>query len=94
MRSLLWKEWRENFKWVPLPTLLIVLPIVGLTGLQSLIDVGLSFFVSLVAALFGALIGFVQVFPESRGDKRSLLLHRPMSLTQIFIGKAIAGIGI
>jgi hypothetical protein len=94
MRSLLWKEWRENFKWVPLPMLLIVFPIVGLTGLQSLIDLGLSFFVSLVAAAFGAVIGFVQVFPEARGDKRSLLLHRPLSLTQIFIGKAIAGIGI
>jgi hypothetical protein len=94
MKSLLWKEWRENFKWVALPTLLIVVPFVGLIGLQSLIDVGISFFVSLVAAVFGAMLGFIQVFPEAHGDKRSLLLHRPMSLTQIFVGKAVAGIGI
>src|SRR5262249_51156564 len=89
-----WKEWRENFKWIPLPTLLIIVPFFGLIGLQSLLDFGLSFYVSLVAALFGAVIGFVQVYPEARGDKRSLLLHRPMGLTQIFLGKAMAGVGI
>jgi hypothetical protein len=94
MRSLLWKEWRETLKWIPLPTLLILVPIVGLIGLQSLMEMGLSFYVSLVAALFGAVLGFVQVFPEAHGDKRSLLLHRPMSLTQIFMGKALAGVGI
>jgi hypothetical protein len=94
MKSLLWKEWRENFKWVPLPTLLILVPAFGLFGLQSIIAFGLSFYVSLIAAPFGAVLGFVQVFPESRGDKRSLLLHRPMSLTQIFLGKAMVGIGI
>jgi hypothetical protein len=94
MKSLLWKECRENFKWLPLPTLLIVVPFFGLIGLQSILSVGLSFYVSLVAGLFGAILGFVQVFPEARGDKRSLLLHRPMTLTQIFLVKALAGLGI
>jgi hypothetical protein len=94
MRSLLWKEWRENFKWIPRPALLILVPFVGLLGMQSLMDMGLLFYVSLVAALFGAALGFVQTFPEARGDKRSLLLHRPMTPTQIFLGKAIAGLEV
>jgi hypothetical protein len=94
MTALLWKECRENLKWVSLPTLLILVPIVGLLGLQSLMDFGLSFYVSLVAALFGAVLGFVQVFPEAHGDKRSLLLHRPLSPTRIFLGKTIAGVGL
>src|SRR5262249_20175219 len=60
-------------------------------GLQSLVAVGLSFYVSLVAPFFGTVLGFVQEFPEARGDKRALLLHRPLSLTQIFFAKATAG---
>jgi hypothetical protein len=94
MKSLLCKEWRENLKWIPIPILLILVPIIGLMGLQSLVAVGLSFYVSLVAALFGAVLGFVQVFPEARGDKRSLLLHRPLSPTQLFLAKAMTGVGI
>jgi hypothetical protein len=93
MRSLIWKECRENLKWVPLPMLLILSPM-GLFGPARLMALGYLFYVSLVAALFGAVLGFLQVFPESRGDKRSLLLHRPMSRSRIFLGKAIAGVGL
>jgi hypothetical protein len=93
MKSLLWKEWRENVKWVPLPTLVILGP-TGLFGAYELVDVGALFYVGLVAAMFGAALGFVQVFFESSGDKRSLLLHRPLTRSQIFLAKAIVGVGL
>jgi hypothetical protein len=91
MRSLLWKEWRENFKWVPLPALLILGPI-GLFGMPPIMDEVFLIFVALVAAGFGATLGFVQIFFESSGDKRALLLHRPLGRTQIFLGKSIVGV--
>jgi hypothetical protein len=93
MRPLLWKECHENLKWVVLPALLILAP-VGLMGAPALMDLVFLYYLRLVAALFGAVLGFVQILPESRGDKRSLLLHRPLSRSQIFLGKALAGVGL
>jgi hypothetical protein len=93
MKSLIWKEFRENFKWLPVPILLILGP-TALMGPHELMQFGRLFYASIVAALFGAVLGFLQVSPESRGDKRSLLLHRPLSCSQIFLSKALAGIGL
>src|SRR5262249_523386 len=36
----------------------------------------------------------VQVYSESGGDKRSMLVHRPLSRLQIFLAKTLAGVGI
>jgi hypothetical protein len=95
MRSLIWKECHEHFKWVALPTLLIVGPN-AFFGLHPppLMDEGFLLYVGIVAALFGALLGFLQIFFEAGGDKRSLLLHRPLSGSQIFLGKAVVGVGL
>jgi hypothetical protein len=93
MRSLIAKEWREHFKWAALPGILILAPM-ALIGVPILMEPVYLAYVSLVAGLFGALLGFLQVFPEAGGDKRSLLLHRPLSPSRIFLGKAIAGVGI
>jgi hypothetical protein len=93
MKALLWKEWREHCKWVPLPALLIFSP-TALFGPPPILDRSFMFFVSLFAALFGGFLGFVQVYAESQGDKRSLLLHRPLSRTRIFLAKVLAGVGL
>jgi hypothetical protein len=93
MKSLLWKEWRENIKWLPLPALLILGPI-GIFGPGPLMDEVLLLFVGLVAIVFGAALGFVQIYFESRGDKRSLLLHRPLSSTRIFLAKTLVGVAL
>jgi hypothetical protein len=93
MKSLIWKEFRENLKWVALPSLLI-LGAMAILGIPSLMDEGFLFYASIISGLFGAMLGFVQVFSESRGDKRSLLLHRPLTSTQIFLGKALVGGGL
>ena len=93
MKSLIWKEFRENLKWAVLPAILLLVPML-LFGVVPLLDKGGLFFVSLIAAGFGTGLGFLQIFFESQGDKRSLLLHRPLSSSQIFLGKAIAGLGL
>jgi hypothetical protein len=54
----------------------------------------LLLFLCPIAAVFGTVLGFLQVIFESGGDKRSLLLHRPMSRSRIFLGKAAAGVGL
>jgi hypothetical protein len=93
MKALIWKEWRENIKWTPLPAILILGPM-ALFGPAPIMDRGYLFFVSLFSALFGAMLGFLQIHSESQGDKRSLLLHRPLSSSRIFAGKVIAGMGL
>ena len=93
MKSLIWKEWRENFKWILLPSILLLGPM-PLFGVPMLMAPAYLAYVSLVAGLSGALLGFLQVFVEARGDKRALLLHRPLSPSRVFLGKVIAGLGI
>jgi hypothetical protein len=93
MTALLWKEWRENLKWAVLPPL-VLLGTTALFGAFPLLERFCLFLVSLVAAVFGAGLGFLQVFFESSGDKRSLLLHRPLSRSHIFLSKALAGMGL
>jgi hypothetical protein len=96
MKPLIWKEFRENFKWAAL----VVLLLGGITILQgppTLLKFMKQEFllpVSLFAAGCGAALGFLQVFFESRGDRRALLLHRPMSPSRIFLGKAVVGVGL
>jgi hypothetical protein len=95
MKSLIWKEWRENLKWAVLPSLVILLPMLLLGGPnEAMPGVSGAFLFYLIAAVFGAALGFVQVFFESRGDHRAILLHRPLSRSRIFVSKVIAGVGI
>jgi hypothetical protein len=93
MRLLFWKEFRENLKWTAVPMLLILGP-TALFGSFELMNDQSLFYIGLISALFGAALGFVQFFFESSGDKRSLLLHRPLSRTRIFLGKALAGVAL
>jgi hypothetical protein len=93
MKSLLWKEWCEHCKWAVLPTLLLLGPM-ALMGVPVLMDSMYLFYVHLIAALFGAVLGFLQVIAEARGDKRSFLLHRPLRRSQIFAAKSVAGVGL
>ncbi len=93
MRSLIWKELRENLKWLPLPAVIILGP-TALLGPNQLLNMGRLVYASIIAALFGAVLGYMQVRPESQGDKRALLLHRPLSRSRIFLAKALAGAGV
>ncbi len=92
MKSLIWKEWQENLKWVPLPGLVILLVFLIDRPIRPMPDVTQAFFYALTAVVFGTALGFVQIFFEAHGDKRSLLMHRPLSPSRIFLAKAIAGV--
>jgi hypothetical protein len=93
MKALMWKEWRENVKWVPLPTLVIG-GLMAVLAPPSLMDNGSLMIFALVDGLFGVMLGFLQVSAEAQGDKRSLLLHRPLSRSHIFLAKASVGVGL
>jgi hypothetical protein len=94
MKSLIWKEWREHFKWVLLPGLVILLifsiekpevPMPWVTG---------AYYYCLTAVGFGVALGLLQIVFEAHGDKRSLLLHRPLGPSRIFLAKALAGVSL
>jgi hypothetical protein len=93
MKSLLWKEWRENLKWAALPLLLLG-AIMAFLGPPSIMEYRFLLFLSLVAAVAGSALGFLQTFFESQGARRALLLHRPVSPTQVFLAKAAAGLSL
>jgi hypothetical protein len=93
MKSLIVKEWRENVKWAAVPSLLLLGPMF-VFGVPMLMAPTYLAYVSLVAGLSGALLGYLQVAAEAAGDKRSLLLHRPLSPTGIFLGKVFAGVSL
>src|SRR5579883_292877 len=93
MKALMWKECQENLKWVAVPTLLIG-GLMAILAPPSLMDNGSLLIFALIAGAFGAILGFLQVFAEAHGDKRSLLLHRPLDRTQIFLAKASVGVGL
>src|SRR5262249_20396588 len=93
MQALIWKEFRENLKWAVIPPLTLF-GLMAMFGAFPLLARGTLTYISLIAAAFGTGLGFLQVFFESSGDKRSLLLHRPLSSTHIFLGKVIAGTGL
>jgi hypothetical protein len=93
VRSLIWKEWRENLKWAVVPSILLLGPMFFF-GVPMLLEQKYLAYVSLVAGLSAALLGFLQVFAEARGDKHSLLMHRPLTPSQIFLCKAVAGVGL
>src|SRR5260370_10619192 len=94
MKALIWKEWRENLKWVPLPGLVILLVFLIDKPDEPMLGVTDAYFFCLTAVVFGAALGFLQVFFEAHGDKHSILLHRPLSPSRIFLAKVIAGMGL
>lgn len=94
MKELIWKEWRENLKWIPLPGLVILLVFLIDKPDEPMPDFTGAFLLCLTAVAFAAALGFVQIFFEAKDDKRSVLLHRPLSRSRIFVAKAIAGVGL
>jgi hypothetical protein len=94
MKALILKEWRENLKWVALPGLVILMVFLIDSPDEPMPDVTGAYLFGLTAAAFGAVMGFLQIFFESHGDKRSLLMHRPLYPTRIFLAKALAGVAL
>jgi ABC-type transport system involved in multi-copper enzyme maturation permease subunit len=47
-----------------------------------------------LCVIFGAVLGWMQIFNERHRDLWAFLIHHPVSRTQIFFSKVIAGLGI
>ncbi len=91
MKSLIWKEFHENLKWAAVPVVLFGV-YVSLNGF-CLCD-SFFLFVTFIGALFGGVLGILQMTFESHGDRRAILLHRPVSPSRIFLAKALTGAGL
>jgi hypothetical protein len=94
MKTLIWKELRENIKWVPLPGLVVLLVFLIDKPDSPMPDPTDTYFFCLTAVVFGAALGFLQIYFESQGDKRSILIHRPLSPSRMFLAKALTGVGL
>jgi ABC-type transport system involved in multi-copper enzyme maturation permease subunit len=96
MKAIIWKEWRENAKYAVLAFLSLSLMLTYLVhernnrSDENLLDQASSLFL-FVPAFFATAMGLLQVGAELRRDQWAFLIHRPVSRTVIFAGKAIAG---
>ena len=94
MKALILERVAENIRWVPLPCMVILFVFLIDKADEPMLGPTDTYFFCLTAVMFGATLGFVQIFFESHGDKRSILLHRPLSPSRIFLAKALAGVGL
>jgi hypothetical protein len=103
LKALVWKELRQAMGWGALGLLSMAASLTYVLIDQKAVlqyasaktfDPGGGFFTftyTFGCAFLGLLIGLVQVFPESRGDKWGFLSHRPVSRSTLFLGKVAAG---
>jgi hypothetical protein len=105
MKTILWKELRENLKWALLGMLGLAAAMAWALsesdGRNDYYEVRLSLLsrpfqmaTMLGCPLVAGLLGLMQILPERRRDQWALLIHRPMTRTHIFWGKVIAGVGL
>ena len=94
MKALIFKEWREHLKWVLLPGLVILLVFSIAQPGEPMAEAEDAYYYCLTAVVFGAALGFLQIVFEAHGDKRSLLMHRPLYPSRIFLAKALAGVSL
>lgn len=104
MKTMIWKELRENVKWAVLAFLgLLFVEIYALSSAggpsNNVSGFGLCSSAFLMVSAFGcsvigAALGIVQILPELRRDQWAALLHRPVPRGVIFYGKAIPGLAL
>ena len=103
MKTMIWKELRENFKWAVLALLgLTLAEFYGLSEQRqtpgdyyndlTLCSSTFLLVTSFGCSIIGAALGIVQILPELRRDQWAALLHRPVSRGVIFSGKVAAGL--
>ncbi len=102
MKTLLWKELRENARWAALGLLLLALA--ELTVLSAARNITASYdgitlvnstfllVTSFGCALVGAGLAVAQILPERHRDQWAALLHRPVPRHRLFFGKVLPGL--
>ncbi len=103
MKALLFKEARENVVAAALGLVIYALLLAAqyreyVTGFpqlsQPLAESSFAWSTQWFCIIFGAVLGWLQIHNERRPDLWAFLLHRPMTRTQIFLGKTLAGLAI
>ena len=103
MKTIIWKELRENLKWAALALLCLTLAEAFLLYRSSenagrtyeeypVCSAEFLLVTSFGCALVGAALGALQILPELRPDQWAALLHRPVRRQTIFFGKVVAGL--
>lgn len=98
MKAMIWKEWRENFKWAVLGGVGLALATLYTLSQHngSYIYEGtwqaLTNLITIGCPILATALGFLQIFPEQRRDQWAFLMHRPASRGTIFAGKVSAGL--
>jgi hypothetical protein len=101
MKTMIWKELRENARWALLACLgLLIAEIYALSVEKETIDyysISLCGDTFLLVSAFGccavgAVLGALQILPELRRDQWASLLHRPIPREEILAGKMVAGL--
>lgn len=103
MKSIFWKEWRENRKWAALSFLFIILAEFYMLSSErggssdsynnlTLCSSGFLLVTTFGSCAIGTALGFLQILPELRRDQWAFLLHRPIPRGTIFFGKVTAGL--
>ncbi|HWB58998.1 MAG TPA: hypothetical protein VG733_05880 [Chthoniobacteraceae bacterium] len=104
MKTIFWKEVRENLKWAAIAFAALSLALaVGWSSVSdpnsnesylSVLSSAVVMATTLCSAAFGAALGFLQILPEQRRDRWAFLVHRPVPWTTIFWGKVAAGLSL
>ncbi len=105
MRAIIWKEIRENAKWAVLLMLAAAACMVwtiyvigqprswqGDFSALNEVFFGFQIITAVGFPIAATLLGLLQTIPEQRRDQWAFLVHRPLTLTQLFFGKAVAGL--
>lgn len=105
MKTLIWKELRENLKWAILAMLVLAgAELYALhytrygqvdTQYNNGMTVAKDSFLMVTTfgcAIIGFLLGLIQIIPELPRDRWAALLHRPMPRGRILAGKIAAGL--
>jgi ABC-type transport system involved in multi-copper enzyme maturation permease subunit len=107
MRSIYWKELRENFKWALLGFIFFTVELaytwVSLRNdgvlryggwgefYQSICHQVFQMVLLFTPVVMAAILSFLQIKLERSRDRWAFLVHRPVPLSAIFWGKALAG---
>ena len=101
MKTVFWKELRENARWASLGFVAMIAALIFMWRASSLVFVGEyvphggSHFYQLagMSAVFTAImLGILQTLRDNRPDSRALLLHRGITADAAFAGKLLAGV--
>ena len=90
---ILWKEWRESVRLLPLAMIAVGIMIYAAMPAKMwyITDLAttLSSSMALVSSVYAIVIGLMQTLPEQRSDVRGFLFSMPISRTRLFLAKSM-----